>query len=110
MYFTDRGIEELEQRRGGETAIARVERLYPLPVSELRTELARYPNAGSVTWVQEEPVNMGAWPTMALKLPRVLGREVGVISLPASSAPAAGSAAKHASTHREIIETAIPSA
>jgi 2-oxoglutarate dehydrogenase E1 component len=99
-----------ESGRGGETAIARVERLYPLPGSELRTELARYPNAESITWVQEEPANMGAWPTMALKLPRVLGREIGVISLPASSAPAAGSAAKHASTHREIIETAIPSA
>jgi 2-oxoglutarate decarboxylase len=99
-----------ESGRGGETAIVRVERLYPLPASELRTELARYPNAESITWVQEEPANMGAWPTMALKLPRVLGREVGVICLPASSAPAAGSAAKHASSHREIIETAIPSA
>jgi len=93
-----------------DTAIARVERLYPLPVSELCAELARYPGAETVSWVQEEPVNMGAWPTMALKLPRVLNREVGVVSLPASSAPAAGSAAKHAATNREIIETAIPSA
>ncbi len=93
-----------------DTAIVRVERLYPLPVSELCAELARYPGAESVTWVQEEPANMGAWPTMALKLPRVLGREVGVVSLPASSAPAAGSAAKHVTTHKEIIETAIPSA
>jgi len=92
-----------------DTAIVRVERLYPLPVSELCAELARYPEVESVTWVQEEPANMGGWPTMALKLPRVLSREVGVISLPASSAPAAGSAAKHATTHREIIETAIPS-
>jgi len=77
-------------------------------VSELCAELARYPEAESVTWVQEEPVNMGAWPTMALKLPRVLGRQVGVVSLPASSAPASGSAKLHATTHREIIETAIP--
>jgi multifunctional 2-oxoglutarate metabolism enzyme len=92
-----------------EVAIVRVERLYPLPVSELRAELGRYPNAESVTWVQEEPANMGAWPTMALKLPRAANREVGVISLPASSAPAAGSAAKHTSTHREIVETAISS-
>jgi 2-oxoglutarate dehydrogenase E1 component len=98
-----------EQAGATEVAIARVERLYPLPVSELRAELARYPEAESVTWVQEEPANMGAWPTFALKLPRVLGREVGVVSLPASSAPAAGSAKAHASTHREIIETAIPS-
>jgi len=91
-----------------DTAIARVERLYPLPVSELCAELARYPHVESVTWVQEEPANMGGWPTMALKLPRVLSREVSVISLPPSSAPAAGSAAKHAATHREIIEAAIP--
>jgi multifunctional 2-oxoglutarate metabolism enzyme len=93
---------------GTDTAIVRVERLYPLPVSELCAELARYPNAETVTWVQEEPANMGAWPSMALKLPRVLSRAVGVVSLPASSAPAAGSAAAHAATHREIIETAIP--
>ncbi|MBV9208967.1 MAG: multifunctional oxoglutarate decarboxylase/oxoglutarate dehydrogenase thiamine pyrophosphate-binding subunit/dihydrolipoyllysine-residue succinyltransferase subunit, partial [Actinobacteria bacterium] len=97
-----------QQAGSADTAIVRVERLYPLPVSELCAELARYPGVDSVTWVQEEPANMGAWPTMALKLPRVLGREVGVLSLPASSAPAAGSAAAHASTHREIIEAAIP--
>ena len=97
-------------RCAAETAIARLERLYPLPASELRAELDRYPNAESVIWVQEEPANMGAWPTLALKLPRVLNREIGVISLPASSAPAAGSAAKHASSHSEIVETAIPSA
>ena len=95
--------------KSAEVAIVRIERLYPLPVSELCAELARYPHAESVTWVQEEPANMGAWPTMALKLPRVLNRAVGVVSLPASSAPAAGSAATHATTHREIIETAIPS-
>ena len=98
-----------ESGHATDTAIVRVERLYPLPVSELCAELARYPNAETVTWVQEEPANMGAWPTMALKLPRVLNRAVGVISLPASSAPAAGSAATHATTHREIIESAIPS-
>ncbi|MGD0068523.1 MAG: multifunctional oxoglutarate decarboxylase/oxoglutarate dehydrogenase thiamine pyrophosphate-binding subunit/dihydrolipoyllysine-residue succinyltransferase subunit, partial [Streptosporangiaceae bacterium] len=100
------------QRETGsaQTAIVRVERLYPLPASELRAEVGRYPNAEAVIWVQEEPANMGAWPTMALKLPRVLNREIGVISLPASSAPAAGSAAKHASSHKEIVETAIPSA
>jgi 2-oxoglutarate dehydrogenase E1 component len=91
-----------------DTAIVRVERLYPLPVSELAAELARYPGAETIIWVQEEPANMGGWPTMALKLPRVLNHEVGVVSLPASSAPASGSAKLHAATHREIIETAIP--
>jgi multifunctional 2-oxoglutarate metabolism enzyme len=90
-----------------DVAIVRVERLYPAPIAELSAELARYPSAESVTWVQEEPANQGAWPTMALKLPVHLGRPVGVVSLPASSAPATGSAAQHAATHAEIIEAAV---
>src|SRR6202034_1691653 len=47
-----------------DSAIVRVERLYPLPAAELQAELARYPGAEEVVWVQEEPANMGAWPTM----------------------------------------------
>jgi multifunctional 2-oxoglutarate metabolism enzyme len=97
-----------EKTGATDTAIVRVERLYPLPVSELSAELARYPGAESVTWVQEEPANQGAWPTMALKLPLHLERPIGVVSLPASSAPATGSAAQHAATHAGLIETAIP--
>jgi 2-oxoglutarate decarboxylase len=89
-------------------AIARVERLYPLPVAELRAELGRYPAGTPVTWVQEEPANMGAWPALALKVRNQLDVALDVISLPASSAPATGSASKHAQTHRQIIETALP--
>ena len=52
-----------------DTAIVRVERLYPLPAEELLAELSRYPGAEEIRWVQEEPANMGAWPYMALRLP-----------------------------------------
>src|SRR6266851_3639746 len=88
-------------------AIVRVERLYPLAATELQAELARYPGAEEVVWVQEEPANMGAWPTMALHLPDILGRHVRPITLPASSAPAAGSANAHAAEHRLVIEQAL---
>ncbi len=88
-------------------AIARLERLYPLPAAELRTEFARYPSATEFVWVQEEPANMGAWPTLALKVRNLCDVSLDVVSLPASSAPATGSAAKHAESHRQIIETAI---
>jgi multifunctional 2-oxoglutarate metabolism enzyme len=91
-----------------DTAIVRFERLYPLPVDELRAELARYPGDAELVWVQEEPSNMGAWPRMALRLPELLGRLLSVVSMPASSAPAPGSAKVHAASHRELIETAIP--
>jgi 2-oxoglutarate decarboxylase len=90
-----------------DVAVARVERLYPLPAFELRAELDRYPAAQSVTWVQEEPANMGAWPTLALKVRNQLGLSLDVVSLPASSAPAFGSANKHKQTHAEIVATAF---
>jgi 2-oxoglutarate decarboxylase len=88
-------------------AIVRVERLYPLAAAELQAELARYPGGEEVVWVQEEPANMGAWPTMALHLPEILGRHVRPVSLPASSAPAAGSANAHAAEHRLVIDQAL---
>ncbi|HLI36274.1 MAG TPA: multifunctional oxoglutarate decarboxylase/oxoglutarate dehydrogenase thiamine pyrophosphate-binding subunit/dihydrolipoyllysine-residue succinyltransferase subunit [Streptosporangiaceae bacterium] len=95
------------QAVGSAAAIVRVERLYPLPHSELRAELARYPATAELVWVQEEPANMGAWPRMALKLPELLGRQVRLVSLPASSAPATGSAKQHAAAHKALIETAL---
>jgi multifunctional 2-oxoglutarate metabolism enzyme len=87
--------------------VIRVERLYPLPAAELAEAVARYPGARDVIWVQEEPANMGAWPYMALRLPEVLGRPVRLASLPASSAPAAGSAKAHAADHARLVRTAL---
>jgi 2-oxoglutarate dehydrogenase E1 component len=88
-------------------ALVRVERLYPLPGPEITAELARYPAAAEVVWVQEEPANMGAWPYMGLRLPSIIGRPVGLFSLPASSAPAGGSAKAHAAEHAGLIEAAL---
>jgi 2-oxoglutarate dehydrogenase E1 component len=105
---------DLAQRRAAEertdTAIIRVERLYPVPAEELTAELGRYPGVEEITWVQEEPANMGAWPTMALKLPAIAGRGVGVISLPASGPPAVGSATAHKAEHRHLVDEALPGA
>ena len=39
---------------------------------QIRAELAKYPNAADLVWVQEEPANMGAWQFMAVNLPEHL--------------------------------------
>ena len=77
-----------ERRRAGghdQVAIVRVERLYPLPAAEIAAELARYPEASEIIWVQEEPANMGAGPFMMLQLPGATGRPLapGVAAAPA---------------------------
>jgi 2-oxoglutarate dehydrogenase E1 component len=93
---------------GGETtAITRIERLYPMPFEELETALAAYPGARELVWVQEEPANMGAWPTIGLWLPARLGRPITRVSRPASSAPAAGSATMHKAEQGALIEAAF---
>jgi multifunctional 2-oxoglutarate metabolism enzyme len=102
---------DLAERRAKEgrddVALVRVERLYPLPAAEIAAELSRYPAAAQVTWTQEEPANMGAWPSMGLSLPQVVGRPVFPITLPASSAPAAGSAKAHAQEHGGLVTAAL---
>ena len=102
---------DLAERRAAEgrddVALIRVERLYPLPLGEILAELDRYPAEAEIAWVQEEPANMGAWPTMALWLPGLLERRVRVVSPPASSAPALGSSVAHAADHRAVIERAL---
>jgi 2-oxoglutarate dehydrogenase E1 component len=99
-----------EKRRSSQqadVAIVRAERLYPLPAQEIAAELAAYPNAAELLWVQEEPANMGAWPFMAMHLPTALGRGLGLASLPASSAPASGSAKAHAAEHAALVASAL---
>ena len=54
----------LETRRSRElhnTAIVRVEQLYPFPRADVARLLGRYTEASTVRWVQEEPWNQGAW-------------------------------------------------
>jgi 2-oxoglutarate dehydrogenase E1 component len=75
-----------------DTAIVRIELLYPFPADALKQVLAGYPNAREVIWVQEEPHNMGAWSYMAPHLTALLGSKMNlqVIARPDRSSPAAG--------------------
>lgn len=44
-----------------DVAIARVEQISPFPFDLVKEQADKYPNATSVVWCQEEPMNMGAW-------------------------------------------------
>ncbi|TRW79299.1 multifunctional oxoglutarate decarboxylase/oxoglutarate dehydrogenase thiamine pyrophosphate-binding subunit/dihydrolipoyllysine-residue succinyltransferase subunit [Mycolicibacterium sp. 018/SC-01/001] len=93
-----------------DVAIVRVEQLAPLPRRRLAETLDRYPNASEKFWVQEEPANQGAWPTMGLTLPEVLPDHLGGIkriSRRAMSAPSSGSSKVHAVEQQEIIDEAF---
>ncbi|HEU4947382.1 MAG TPA: multifunctional oxoglutarate decarboxylase/oxoglutarate dehydrogenase thiamine pyrophosphate-binding subunit/dihydrolipoyllysine-residue succinyltransferase subunit [Kribbella sp.] len=90
------------------SAIVRVEQLYPLPVDEIRAELAKYPNLQEVRWVQDEPANQGPWPFMALNLTEYLGgKPFYRVSRPAMSAPSVGSHGVHVSEQATLMKQAF---
>jgi multifunctional 2-oxoglutarate metabolism enzyme len=93
-----------------DVAIVRLEQLAPLPRRRLKETLDRYPNVEGYFWVQEEPANQGAWPTLGLVLPEVLPDPLGNvkrISRRAMSAPSSGSSKVHAVEQQEIIDEAF---
>lgn len=104
---------EREKRGDTETAIIRLERLYPLPGAEIQAEIAKYPNAEKYLWAQEEPANQGAWPFIALNLIDHLDLAVGAdvphgerlrrISRPHGSSPAVGSAKRHQAEQAQLV-------
>ncbi|MEU6098507.1 multifunctional oxoglutarate decarboxylase/oxoglutarate dehydrogenase thiamine pyrophosphate-binding subunit/dihydrolipoyllysine-residue succinyltransferase subunit [Streptomyces sp. NPDC047079] len=107
-------LDAERQKRGAtDTAIIRLERLYPLAGAELQAEIKKYPNAEKYLWAQEEPANQGAWPFIALNLIDHLDLAVGAdvppgerlrrISRPHSSSPAVGSAKRHQAEQEQLV-------
>jgi multifunctional 2-oxoglutarate metabolism enzyme len=94
-----------------DTAIVRVEQLYPLPIDEIRATLAAYPGATDFAWVQDEPANQGSWSFIALNLLEHLdGVSLRRISRPRAAAPAVGSTKLHDAEQAALIDAALPRA
>ncbi|GAA5020550.1 multifunctional oxoglutarate decarboxylase/oxoglutarate dehydrogenase thiamine pyrophosphate-binding subunit/dihydrolipoyllysine-residue succinyltransferase subunit [Streptomyces siamensis] len=90
-----------------DTAIVRLERLYPFPEEELAVELARFPAQAEVRWVQEEPENQGAWTFVWPRVQRSTGRPVDCVSRPPAAAPAVGSAGRHVEEQKDLVVSAF---
>ncbi|WP_245691703.1 multifunctional oxoglutarate decarboxylase/oxoglutarate dehydrogenase thiamine pyrophosphate-binding subunit/dihydrolipoyllysine-residue succinyltransferase subunit [Geodermatophilus telluris] len=103
-------LAQREAEGRADTAVVRVEQLYPLPAEEIRQAVGRYPDSAELVWVQEEPANMGAWQFMACNLPEHLdGRALRRVSRRASASPAVGSAKVHETEQRELVAQAFGS-
>ena len=94
------------------TAIIRIEQLYPFPYDDLEEILTKYENVKEYIWCQEEPLNQGAWFSHRHRIQRVLDRfskgyEVSLISRPAAAAPAVGLMKLHLQQQQDLINKAI---
>jgi 2-oxoglutarate dehydrogenase E1 component len=102
-------VKARDKREITDTAIVRVEQLYPLPGEEIAAAVSAYPSVEDIMWVQEEPANQGAWPFVALNLPVHLarGQWVRPVTRPASASPAAGSHNQHEVEQAELLDAAF---
>jgi len=89
--------------------IARVEQLYPFAERELRQLFAQYPALTEVTWVQEEPQNMGAWMFIAPLLSAILpaGVTLHYVGRPERASPSEGYDSQHKLEQKRIVSEAL---
>jgi len=102
-------LEARAQRGRSDIALVRVEQLYPFPADELREVFKRYPRAGDLRWVQEEPANMGAWRSTRHRIEAILprGATLRLVARKASPTPATGYYHMHVEQERILIERAL---
>lgn len=98
--------EELQRK---DTAIVRLEELYPFPSEMLKAEIQRYASLKEIIWVQDEPRNQGAWLQMVKPVYDCMqiGQKLSCSSRPASSSPAVGYFQKHLQQQKDLVETAF---
>ena len=85
--------------------------LAPVPGREVADAVHAYPGA-ELVWVQDEPENQGAWPFMALNLPRAMAardelRPLSIVAREASASPATGSGKRHAAEQADLMARAF---
>jgi 2-oxoglutarate dehydrogenase E1 component len=103
IYY-DLATRKKEEKRD-DIAIIRLEQLYPLPEKQIRELMEKkYTGAMEICWVQEEPVNMGAWRHVSFSLPDIPFR---LISRRRAATPATGFKKRHDEEQEIIISVAF---
>ena len=100
-YREEQGIDD--------TAIVRLEQLYPFPHEDLGEIFKKYPQARDIRWVQEEPKNMGAWHFVYGELGDALQTpyHFSFVGRVLSGSPAAGSGTLHDIEQKKLVREAF---
>jgi 2-oxoglutarate dehydrogenase E1 component len=91
------------------TALVRIEQLYPFPVDKYAEVIASYPHANEIIWCQEEPQNQGAWYQLRHRLQEPLSKDQQLYysGRPGAAAPASGVFKLHLQQQQALVEAAL---
>ncbi len=106
-YELDKAREEMKD--GHNTAIIRIEQLYPFPTEEVEAIMKKYTSAKKVFWVQEEPMNMGAWTFLRHRIEEIVNTRATLeyVGRKNAGTPAEGSHSSHHHEQERIIAAAL---
>lgn len=105
VYYDLKAYRETNKIK--DTAILRVEQLYPLHRELLHKLISKFPEDAEIVWCQEEPKNMGAWTFIMPRLTELLGRSPRYAGRHASASPAVGCLAKHKIRQARLVADAF---
>jgi 2-oxoglutarate dehydrogenase E1 component len=102
-------VKRREESGHDDTAIIRVEQLYPFPHKAFATELKKYPNVNEVVWCQDEPQNQGAWFFVQHYIHENMadGQKLGYAGRAASASPAVGYSHLHQEQLKSLLDAAF---
>ncbi|XP_028405174.1 2-oxoglutarate dehydrogenase-like, mitochondrial [Dendronephthya gigantea] len=97
-----------ENKLDSAIAISTVEQLCPFPFDYVKKEAEKYNNA-EITWVQEEPKNMGYWSYVKPRIETATnhGKKVGYAGRSPTAAVATGNKYLHNSEQNNVIKDAL---
>lgn len=102
-------VKKREEKGLDDTAILRVEQLYPFPHKAFAAELKKYPNATDIVWTQDEPQNQGAWFFVQHYIHENMleGQKLGYSGRAASASPAVGYSHLHQEQQKALVDGAF---
>jgi 2-oxoglutarate dehydrogenase E1 component len=100
-------VSHREKHAVRNSAIIRVEQLYPLAENRLRDAVGAFPEKARLVWCQEEPQNMGGWTFMDPRLRAMFDRVIAYAGRNASASPAVGALARHKREQAALINEAF---
>ncbi|MBJ7474536.1 MAG: 2-oxoglutarate dehydrogenase E1 component [Betaproteobacteria bacterium] len=102
-------VKARETKKSKDTAIIRVEQLYPFPHKSFAAELKKYPNVTELVWCQDEPQNQGAWFFIQHNILENMhdGQKLGYAGRPPSASPACGYAHLHQEQQKALVDAAF---
>lgn len=102
-------LEERRKREYNDIALVRLEQISPFPFDKIQEIATKYANA-KIEWIQEEPLNLGAWQYVSPRIHTAIGRraeDLGCIARKPSAAAATGYLSVHTAELLDLLEKAM---